>query len=294
MIGDIISAGANIVGGFLNRDSANKARDSQERMNAQNIALQREFAQSGIQWKVADAKAAGIHPIYALGGSTASFTPVSSNFTADTSVGNAFAAAGQDLGRAIDKTRTADQKVDAFTATSQKLQLENMALQNDVLRSEIASKTARLRQEASPPFPSAVDRYLIPGQANSGLNPTIKEGPLERVTPSASAPWQEPGAITDQGFVRTPTGLAPVPSKDAKERIEDNIIQEVMWAIRNNLLPMIAPTRGAPSAPAGPDKEWRFNPFQFEYQAVPRRRGAGELWENLKRYRDWRQYGKRY
>ena len=47
----------------------------QKEMNAKNAALQREFAQSGIQWKVADAKKAGLHPLAALGAQTASASP---------------------------------------------------------------------------------------------------------------------------------------------------------------------------------------------------------------------------
>lgn len=46
-------------------------RDTQ----SQNEALQREFAQMGIRWKVQDAEAAGLHPLYALGGSGAAFAP---------------------------------------------------------------------------------------------------------------------------------------------------------------------------------------------------------------------------
>lgn len=56
-------------------DSKKAQRDANARIdyaNAQNNATQREFAQNGIQWKVEDAKKAGIHPLYALGASTAS------------------------------------------------------------------------------------------------------------------------------------------------------------------------------------------------------------------------------
>lgn len=50
--------------------------ENQLRSNMEyNAALQREFAQHGIQWKVADAQAAGVHPLYALGGGTPSFSP---------------------------------------------------------------------------------------------------------------------------------------------------------------------------------------------------------------------------
>lgn len=41
-----------------------------------NIQQQREFAQKGIRWRVSDAKKAGIHPLFALGANTASFSPV--------------------------------------------------------------------------------------------------------------------------------------------------------------------------------------------------------------------------
>lgn len=37
--------------------------------------LQKQFAQQGIQWRVKDAIAAGVHPLFALGGSTQGFTP---------------------------------------------------------------------------------------------------------------------------------------------------------------------------------------------------------------------------
>lgn len=42
-------------------------------VNQQQIDLAREFAKNGIQWRVEDAKKAGLHPLYALGaGATAS------------------------------------------------------------------------------------------------------------------------------------------------------------------------------------------------------------------------------
>lgn len=40
-----------------------------------NAALQKQFAQMGIRWKVQDAMAAGLHPLYALGGAGSTFSP---------------------------------------------------------------------------------------------------------------------------------------------------------------------------------------------------------------------------
>jgi len=62
MLGPILGAASSLIGGIMGQNSQNNAIKSQENMAAQNIALQKEFAQSGIQWKVADAKAAGVHP----------------------------------------------------------------------------------------------------------------------------------------------------------------------------------------------------------------------------------------
>lgn len=263
MLGSLIAAGASLAGGLLGKSSADAARESQENMAAQNIALQREFAQNGIQWKVEDAKKAGIHPIYALGGSTSSFSPVSSSFTADTSMPNALAAAGQDIGRAVNATRTQSDRVDAFTKATQTLGLERAQLENEILRTDLASKTGRLRQAATPPFPAAAQPYLIPGQTESGLT---KSKPLE-VTPGASQqPQSEGGAITDVGYARTKTGWAPVPSKDVKERIEDAFIPETLWSIRNNILPSVGANMSPPPFKAPPGKAWYYDVPRQEYQ----------------------------
>lgn len=53
-----------------------KDRKAQRKNVKRNIKYQREFAQNGISWRVADAKRAGIHPLYAMGSPGASFNPV--------------------------------------------------------------------------------------------------------------------------------------------------------------------------------------------------------------------------
>jgi hypothetical protein len=59
--------GLKIAGDIL---GGRKDRQSVRDTNSANIAMQKEFAQQGIGWKVADAKKAGIHPLFALGAST--------------------------------------------------------------------------------------------------------------------------------------------------------------------------------------------------------------------------------
>lgn len=47
----------------------------QQQMNERNYQAQKEFYQNSIQWRKQDAMNAGINPIYALGASSANFTP---------------------------------------------------------------------------------------------------------------------------------------------------------------------------------------------------------------------------
>lgn len=49
-------------------------RKNRQNANAANVNLNKEFAQNSIQWRVEDAKQAGIHPLYAMGASTSSPT----------------------------------------------------------------------------------------------------------------------------------------------------------------------------------------------------------------------------
>ena len=80
----LITGGASLLGGLIGRKSAKST-------NRMNYMLQKEFAQKGIQWKVADAKAAGIHPLAALGAQTHSPTVAMQ----DTGMGQAVSMAGR-------------------------------------------------------------------------------------------------------------------------------------------------------------------------------------------------------
>lgn len=80
------------------RSAASQAEDNYER--------QKEFAQYGIRWKVADAQAAGLHPVYALGGSGAAFAP--NPITVDP-YANALSEMGQSLLTGLMRNQTQTQ-----------------------------------------------------------------------------------------------------------------------------------------------------------------------------------------
>lgn len=143
MLGNIISAGANFIGGLI-------GQNAQAEQQEQNRALQREFAQSGIQWKVADARAAGIHPMYALGAPTMS--PAVS--VQGSPMASAVSAMGQDIGRGINATRSVEDRNSAFNDTVQAMQVTRMGLENDLLASQIA----RIRDNPNPPMPTGSSR----------------------------------------------------------------------------------------------------------------------------------------
>lgn len=248
MLGDLFSAGANILGGILGRKSSSDNA-------AKQAALQKEFAQKGIQWKVADAKAAGIHPLYALGANTISYSPQ----TVGDPLPSALANMGQDVSRAVNSTRSQTDRLGAVSKTMQDLSLTRLGLENELLSAQIA----KIRASQNPPMPMPGDRYLIDGQGET--NTGVQDTPLKRIPGVAGQPQSEPGAIADVGYARTATGWAPVPSQDVKQRIEDNLIQEVLWAIRNNIMPTIGVNRSPPPQSAPEGYTWKFNSLKQEY-----------------------------
>lgn len=253
MLGNLISAGASLLGGIL----GNRERDQQQERNDR---LQRDFAQQGIQWRVNDARAAGVHPLFALGANTHSYAP---NSTGD-SLGPAIASAGQSIGRAVDTTATGTQKVDTISKAASALTLEKGALENELLRTQIF----RMKQQQNPPAATPEVKYLLDGQGETQLPGIVTDGPLKRTGVSPTQPHTEAGAIPDVGYARTGTGYAPVPSADVKERIEDIMPAEWMWFIRNQMMPTAGFNQSPPAITAPDGKVWQFNPLKQEYQLM--------------------------
>lgn len=153
--GSLVSAGSNLLGGILGGNRQDAAADKQ-------AALQKEFAQSGIQWKVKDAEAAGIHPLYALGANTVSYSPVS---VGDGGIGKGLSDASQDLGRAAQAGLDHASRDKVATGRVAALQLERAGLENELLRTQIAKE----RSQIGPPLPSLATTAAIPGQPATQL-----------------------------------------------------------------------------------------------------------------------------
>lgn len=228
MWGGIAAAAGNIVGGLIGAHGAKKQAEmesaTQRDVANYNAQMQKEFAQKGVQWKVADAKEAGISPLAALGAQTHSFSPIQISGGSGPSpgqiMGNAVSDMGQNIGRSLMAVATQEERKRQLLQTKN-LELKNQLLEQDLVRQQKYNSNLRTSWSNNPSMPLIEHQpSRITGQIGSKMS-------------------QQAGSIADVGFANTGTGLAPIPSQDVKERIEDQIVPESMWALRNYIMPNI-------------------------------------------------------
>lgn len=270
LLGAGISALGSLFGSKQSADAtaaANAANVAeQDKINSENIAMQKEFAQNGIQWKTADARAAGINPITALGASTSSFSNlVGSTVSPDPNAGHGVAQAGQDIGRAVAASSSVDDK---YNEAVKSLTLQKGELENQLLASQIAKNN---QAAPTPPMPTANQRWLVDGQGQTAIPsraiPLVTTNPMKRTASDPSNPVIEPGAVSDVGFSRTKDGYAPVPSSDVMGKMSNDMPGIIMWNLRNRVLPSIGLNQTPPgvSVPAGYDY-WNYDPLTQSYR----------------------------
>lgn len=209
LAGPLIGGAFGLIGQHQQEIENQRSRDENARQAEKNATLQKEFAQQGLRWKVEDAKAAGLHPLAALGAQTFNAHPVHMG-DSPSDKQTVFRDMGQNFARAINATSTTDER---FSARMQALQVEHGELENTMLRSQIAL------MGNPPPFPDGTPKGSPPG-----------------------SPAVQSESVPDIGYARTPQGgLAIVPSKMVKELTEDSFVPETMWALRNQLIPNFSP-----------------------------------------------------
>ena len=114
IVGGVLGAATSLFGSYKSAESQRKANEMNMQLAREQMAYQKELAQSQIQWRVEDAKKAGLHPMAALGLSPMSYSPVSGSAVGSTydysGVGNSLQQMGQDIDRArlagLDRTET--------------------------------------------------------------------------------------------------------------------------------------------------------------------------------------------
>lgn len=120
-IGAAVGGGLGILGGFLS-NNANR--------RASNLAYERqkEALQNSVQWRVADAKKAGIHPLYAMGQAPMSIAPMAF----EDRIGPEISRMGQDVGNVIASQQTNAQKYQSEMVQS----INNQMLLTELYKSE--------------------------------------------------------------------------------------------------------------------------------------------------------------
>lgn len=252
----IIGAGAALIGGAMsdrsNRKAAETTNQVQEQLHRENIALQREFAQAGIRWKVEDAKAAGLHPLYALGASPATYSPsIPAMVTPDQSgFARGLAEAGQHVGRAIQAQQTPAQR----QAEALSLQLLHAQVQKEfAISSYYRSEAQRNRQsafwsaaipegtvEVGPLTKNVPDEVVAhaPGDPSktAGIHPgwreytfgKDREGPIRLILPVNEEGWSE-------GLSELPLAMYPMVYRANLEKYGENHALRVMrWIARGD------------------------------------------------------------
>lgn len=234
--------------------------EANARIAQQNIDLQREFARNGLRWKMDDALAAGVHPMYAMGASGSSFSPVSqpvetSFRTPSSARSNLMSNLGQNISRSVRATQTSEERL------RDRLTTERLGLENELLRTQIADGQ---RNQVGPPFPSNGNFAGITGQGDIVVNK-----PLLRTISQPGRPAQEAGWRPDVSYSRTDTGLTPMIPESLSESLEDDLIGKIMWRIRNQGFPNVSfgnigkPARS--QLPRGAT-DWRWSFFKQEWQ----------------------------
>lgn len=164
-----------------------------ERQAERNIALQKEFAQHGIQWRVADAQAAGLHPLYAIGGSGASFSPNPVVIPGGASPGPRHS---EDLGQNLSR---------AVMAQSTELDLEARRAQLELLKAQTgkevaiaqyyASQAGRDAQSPSIAFPEVGQpRGVMEDPIGGSFHNRSVVKPAEIISPDFLNPYKTSGA----------------------------------------------------------------------------------------------------
>lgn len=197
--GAIGGAAIGAIGSLIGGHQSAKAAEHQAALQYEH---QKEFAQNGIRWKVADAKSAGIHPLAALGAQTFSYNPVMTQ-TDDRGISEALGRMGQGVERAYQaKQMQVDRELDQKLKNAQ---IENVQAQTDAVKAQAeASRQAVARTALPPPMPVA-----------------NKKKPGEAIPTPPDLRLSEP--IRMEGFYMDHHGRKKglIPSDELKQRTED-------------------------------------------------------------------------
>lgn len=188
-------------------------RNDDMKFAREQFEWQKELAHHGLKYRMEDAKRAGVHPLFAVGGGAATAGPTVSvgtpappssdtGYGSGSDIGSSLARMGQGVERAINATATReDKELEAYNSKMRILTLENKMLENESIKAATASHYARLAQQSGPSMPNAAVQTIhgpaemkppeIPTHAPG--QPHVESGPP---SPGTRYAVQPNGALT--------------------------------------------------------------------------------------------------
>lgn len=264
-IGNFIGGVGKAVTGVLGIGSQKDANQANADFARQQLEYQKELAKNQIQWRVDDAKKAGLHPMAALGLNSTSFSPVSlSQQGLDySSIADGISDMGQSLNYASIKAKDNQQQQVAVRLAQEGVELQNegLRLDNEYKRWQLlqAMETGTSQALRSPAAPTVRgDGAVIGGQPDS----IIKVNPSETEANALGALGTSAASVPDVTFVRTNDGgFSMVRSESVADRLDDDMLGTLGWHLRNSVPAFLDDQDSAPPKswlPSGAT-EWVFN-----------------------------------
>lgn len=184
MIGNIIGGAAQAASGIAGIIGARKdkkaAENAAEKSWQRNYEAQKEFAQNSIQWRVQDAKQAGINPYAVVSGQSAGYTPQDTSY--QTNYQGAASHAMNSLGEAMGQLNAA---MAAEDLKGKKLDNDKKAVEllNAQMKASMGQKSATLPafEGQTNPIQKATgmmvvtsprgEQYFVPGNEDADFSP---------------------------------------------------------------------------------------------------------------------------
>lgn len=204
----LIGAGSALLGGWMG--SASSSDDVQNQ-----IKFQRRSMKRGIQWKVEDAKKAGIHPLYALGSPGFSPSPV---IGGQSNMGNAVKDAGAYLAQGLEKAQ-----INAVNASARRDEAQ-AALANS--QAALAAQQFASNQGATPLMSVPAAAGVRPGRISAKAPEQYSRNPKDSSSTAAKNPaWGE----IEYGNGKTMF----VPLEDGQPQMPEGVMPVIMTLMKN-------------------------------------------------------------
>lgn len=239
-----LGTGLSFLGGQqgLGQQAANAALQAQEFQ--EQLAFQREAAQKGISWRVADAMNAGISPLVALGAPTFNPSPIALSGDAGPQPNPMGGAAsglqgmGQDISRAALAAQTEQTRM-ATVLSAEKIRADTMASSGEAEKNAAQASYYRAMADKvtganiGPSIPAPGSRHFVEGQGTPpGVVQTV---PSKSISDAGGSHSVEAGLTPSVKPVQQPGGgIDPQPSLGTSVGATG---ETTGWTLRNRLNP---------------------------------------------------------